>query len=76
MLYDTAIAAANGLGFENALNAITIDAARIIGVDDRVGSLEKGKDADVVLFDGDPFEYSSHVITVIINGEVVSGKKR
>ncbi|MGK7390055.1 MAG: amidohydrolase family protein [Candidatus Cyclobacteriaceae bacterium M2_1C_046] len=76
VLYEAAIAAANGLGFDNALKAITIDAANIIGVGDRVGSLEKGKDADLVLFDGDPFEYTSHVTTVIINGEVVSEEKR
>jgi len=37
-----------------------------------VGSLESGKDADVVLFDGDPFEYTSHVTGVIINGKAVS----
>lgn len=72
VLYEAGIAAANGLSFDNALKSITIDAAQIIGIDDRVGSLEKGKDADVVLFDGDPFEYTSHVTTVIIDGEVVS----
>ncbi|UCF39367.1 MAG: amidohydrolase family protein, partial [Acidobacteriota bacterium] len=51
----------------------TIDAARILGVDDRVGSIEKGKDGDLALFDGDPFEYTSHVTAVLINGELVSG---
>jgi imidazolonepropionase-like amidohydrolase len=72
VLYEAAIAAANGLPFEKALGAITIDAARIIGVDKRVGSLEQGKDADVVLFDGDPFEYTTHVCGVIVDGNVVS----
>ncbi|MDW8467259.1 MAG: hypothetical protein RML35_14170 [Chloroherpetonaceae bacterium] len=36
-----------------------------------MGSIEKGKDADLVLFDGDPFEYTTHVCQVIINGRVV-----
>lgn len=72
VLYEAAVAAANGLPFEAALAAITINAARIIGVDKRVGSIEKGKDADLVLFDGDPFEYTTHVCGVVINGSVVS----
>jgi imidazolonepropionase-like amidohydrolase len=72
ILYEAAIAAANGLSREDALASITIDAARIIGVDKRVGSLEPGKDADVVLYDGDPFEYTSHVCGVVINGQIVS----
>ena len=70
------MAAANGLSFQQALNAITIDAARLLKVDDRVGSLEVGKDGDVALYDGDPFEYTSHCIGVVINGEVVSEIKR
>lgn len=71
VLFEAAVAAANGLGMEDALRTITIDAARILGIDDRVGSLAEGKDADLVLFDGDPFEYTSHVCTVIADGEVV-----
>ncbi len=76
LLYEAAIAAANGLSREDALATITIDAAKIIGVDKRVGSLEAGKDADVVLFDGDPFEYTSHVCGVIVNGQIVSERCR
>jgi len=72
VLFEAAIAAANGLAFNDALAAITIDAARIIGVEKRVGSLEAGKDADVVLFDGDPFEYATHVCAVVVNGVVVN----
>ncbi len=72
VLWEAAIAAANGLGFDDALTAISIDAARVLGIDDRVGSLEVGKDADLVLYDGDPFEYTSHVCVVLIEGEIVS----
>ncbi|MFB9067129.1 amidohydrolase family protein [Pseudofulvimonas gallinarii] len=72
VLWEAAIAAANGLGFDAALASISLDAARILGIEDRVGSLEAGKDGDLVLFDGDPFEYTSHVTAVVINGQVVS----
>ncbi|MCA9245286.1 MAG: amidohydrolase family protein [Phycisphaerales bacterium] len=72
VLFEAAIGAAHGLGFEDALRSITIDAARLLGVDDRVGSLEVGKDGDVALYDGDPFEYTTHCVGVVIGGEVVS----
>ncbi len=71
VLYEAALAVANGLPFEDGLRAITIDAAEILGIANRVGSLEVGKDADLVCFDGDPFEYTSHVCEVIINGQLV-----
>ena len=76
LLWEAAIAAANGLGRERALEAVTLGAARILGVDDRVGSIEVGKDADLVLFDGDPFEYTSHVCGVVIEAEVQSRECR
>lgn len=76
ILFEAAMAAANGLSFEEALATITIDAARILGIDDRVGSLEVGKDADIAMYNGDPFEYTSHAIGVIIDGEVVSTEAR
>lgn len=72
VLFEAAQTAANGLTFEQALATITSGAAKILGIDDRVGTLEVGKDGDVALYDGDPFEYTSHCIGVIINGEVVS----
>lgn len=71
VLFEAGVAAANGLGKDNALKVLTIDAAKILGIDDQVGSLEKGKDADVVMYDGDPLEYLTHVTGVIINGEKV-----
>jgi imidazolonepropionase-like amidohydrolase len=70
LLFEAAVAAANGLGMEPALRAITISPARILGIDDRVGSLSKGKDADAVVFDGDPLEYTSHVKQVLVQGAV------
>ena len=76
VLFEAAIAYAYGLPYEKALGAITLDAARLLGIDERVGSLEKGKDADLALYDGDPFEYTSHCVGVIIDGEVVSEEIR
>jgi imidazolonepropionase-like amidohydrolase len=71
LLFETAVAAANGLTTEEALSAVTRDAARILGIADRVGTLAPGLDGDLVLFDGDPFEYTSHVLATVIEGEVV-----
>jgi imidazolonepropionase-like amidohydrolase len=75
-LFEAAIAAANGLTTEQALAAITSDAATILGVADRVGSLRPGLDGDVAIFDGDPFEYTTHCTGVVIDGRIVSGDKR
>jgi imidazolonepropionase-like amidohydrolase len=72
VLFEAAMAAAYGLTFEQALATVTVDAARILGIDDRVGSLQPGHHGDLVLFDGDPFEYTSKVCAVIIEGVVVS----
>ena len=72
VLFEAGMAAAYGLSFEEALATITSDAAAILGIDKRVGSLEKGKDGDVALYDGNPFEYTSHCVGVIIDGQVVS----
>jgi len=76
VLFEAAVAASNGLKFEDALATITVDAARILGVQDRVGSIEPGKDADLALFDGDPFEYTSHCTATLIDGIIVSNEAR
>jgi imidazolonepropionase-like amidohydrolase len=76
VLFEAAVAAANGLSFEQALRTITIDAARILGIDGRVGSLEVGKDGDLALYDGDPFEYTTHCVGTIIEGRIVSETPR
>ncbi|MCA1622354.1 MAG: amidohydrolase family protein [Acidobacteria bacterium] len=72
VLFEAGVAAANGLSMRDALATVTIDAARILGIDRRVGSLEKGKDADLAMYDGDPFEYTTHCTGTIINGRMVS----
>ncbi len=68
VLFEAGVAVGNGLDHDVAIQKLTIDAAKMLDIDKRIGSLEKGKDADVVLYDGDPFEYTSHVTNVIING--------
>lgn len=67
-------AAKAGLGVEEGLKAITINAAKICGVDDRVGSLEVGKDADIAIFTGNPMETFTETLYTIINGKVVYSK--
>jgi imidazolonepropionase-like amidohydrolase len=76
VLFEAAVAAAFGLSQRDALATITIDAARILGIDNRVGSIAVGKDADLALYNGDPFEYTTHCIGTIINGVVVSDTPR
>jgi imidazolonepropionase-like amidohydrolase len=75
-LFEAAVAAANGLTTEQALATITSDAAAILGLADRVGALRPGMDGDVAVFDGDPFEYTSHCTAVVIDGRVVSEEPR
>ena len=60
-----------GLSEEEALKSITIYAAQICGVDDRVGSLKKGKDADIVIFDGNPLEVATRTMCTLIDGEII-----
>ena len=60
-----------GLPFMEGLRAITIEAARIAGVADRVGSLEAGKDADICIFNANPMEIMSKTLYTIIGGKVV-----
>jgi imidazolonepropionase-like amidohydrolase len=68
---NAALAVREGMPEEEALKAITINAAEIIGVADRVGSLEPGKDADLVVFSGHPFDYRTVAELVVVDGEVV-----
>jgi imidazolonepropionase-like amidohydrolase len=68
---EAAMAAANGLGHDQALRAITLDAAKLLGIDKEYGSIEVGKVADLVLYDGDPFEHATHVTHTVLGGKVV-----
>jgi len=67
---NAALAVREGMPEEEALRAITLNAAEIIGVADRVGSLEPGKDADLVVFSGHPFDYRTVVELVLVDGQV------
>ena len=71
VLYEAALAAANGLPRQAALASITRDAAQILDLES-VGTIAPGMAADLALFDGDPFEYTTHVCTVLSGGDVVS----
>jgi imidazolonepropionase-like amidohydrolase len=64
-----------GLGFDRALRSITLDAAKILNIDKDYGSLENGKVADLVLYDGDPFEHTTHVTHVVHGGKVVHSRE-
>jgi imidazolonepropionase-like amidohydrolase len=65
------LAVKEGLDEQSALRAITINPAKILGLEQRVGSLEPGKDADIVIFSGDPFDARNRVVRTLINGETV-----
>lgn len=70
------LAVKHGLPVEEGLKAITINAARICRVDDRVGSLKKGKDADIAIFSGNPLEVFTETLYTIINGQVIYNKEQ
>lgn len=68
LLFNAGFAATYGLGREEALKAITIVPAEIFGVSDKLGSIEVGKAANIVVSDGDPFETRTNIIHVFIDG--------
>lgn len=69
-----AIFVANGLPYLEGLRAITINAAKTVGLDHQVGSIEVGKDADIVIYDGDPLHYMTKVEMVLVRGQVAYQK--
>lgn len=76
VLFEAAAAAGYGeLGFDAALASITIDAAGILGIADRVGSVEVGKDGDIAMYNADPFEYTTHCTGVLIEGDHYPGER-
>ena len=65
------LAVREGMSYEGAWKAITINPARVAGIDGRVGSLEVGKDADIVLFGGDPLkDIGARAKLVLVNGKI------
>jgi len=76
VLFEAAMTLPYGASFDQALELVTMGPARILGLDERVGSLEVGKDGDLALFDGDPFEYTTRVTGTIIDGRRVSEARR
>lgn len=70
------LAAREGLGQAGALRAITAGAARILGVDHRVGTLQAGKDADIAIFSGNPLETATCTLYTLVNGQVVYDRAR
>lgn len=66
-----AVAVREGLPEDEALKALTINPAEIVGLSDRIGSIEAGKDADIAVFRGDPFDSRVRCVLTLINGEIV-----
>ncbi len=71
---DAAYAVRGGLDNRKALRTLTLDAARMLGVGDRIGSIEPGKDADILILDGEPLHYTTFVTVAVVNGKVVYQK--
>jgi len=70
-LRSAALAVREGMSREGALKAVTLANAKMMRVDDRIGSLKKGKDADLIILSGDPFSVYTHVEQTWIEGQKV-----
>lgn len=73
---EAAFAIRGGCDEQTALESITITAAEMIGVSNRVGSIEEGKDADLIVLDGDPFDYRTFVDFTFVNGKLLYDKAK
>lgn len=73
---EAAFAVRGGLSEDAAIRALTIDAARILGIEERVGSIEAGKDADFAITDGNPLSYMTMTRWTVVNGRVVYDKAK
>lgn len=71
LVHEAAQAMVHGLTYDEAIKAITINPAKLLGLENRIGTIAPGKDADLVLYNGDPFEYLTRVCMVMIDGEIV-----
>ena len=74
--YEAGVAVAYGLPWDEALRAITLAPAEALGVADRVGSLQPGRDANVVVWSGDPFEFATQAEHVIVRGREIHQPSR
>ncbi len=73
---EAAFAVRGGCSEAEALKAITLTAAKMLGIEDRVGSIDVGKDADILILDGAPLDYRAYVETAIVNGQVVYEREK
>jgi imidazolonepropionase-like amidohydrolase len=73
---DAGMAVAFGLSWDEALRTITLAPAEVFGVADRVGTLQAGRDANVVVWSGDPFEFSTQAVAVLVHGKPVMAPSR
>lgn len=74
--YEAGSAVAYGMNYDDALRAVTLTPAEVFGLSDRTGSLQSGRDANVVVWSGDPFEFSTQVEHVFIRGREVKEPSR
>jgi imidazolonepropionase-like amidohydrolase len=75
LVHQAALSVKEGLDRDTALRALTINPARIAGIDDRVGSIEPGKDADLVIWSGDPLDLPSRVERALIGGAGIYSRR-
>jgi imidazolonepropionase-like amidohydrolase len=76
LLYAAALAHKFGLSEEDALKTITINPAEMLDLDTRLGSIEPGKDADLVVLDGPPFDLQTHVLLTLVDGGIVFDREK
>ena len=73
---EAAFAVRGGASEQAALAALTIVPSRMLGLDERIGSIEEGKDADLLILDGNPLDYRTHVEKALIAGKVYYDRTR
>ena len=74
--YDAGVAVSFGMTWDDALRAVTLTPAEVLGVASRLGSLQPGRDANIVVWTGDPFELSTRAERVLIRGREITGPSR
>lgn len=70
LLLSACLMAKNGMEYGDVLKSLTINPSKMLGLEDRIGSIEIGKDADLVVLDGDPFKSMTNIIMTIIDGVI------